>query len=57
MATAKFDGHIKGKVETVLHEYKHGRLHSRSKQGPIVKSRKEAIAIAMSESGMSKRRD
>ena len=53
---AKFDGHIKGKVETVMHEFKHGTLHSGSKTGPKVKSRKQAVAIAMSESGMSKKK-
>lgn len=36
-------------VRGVLHEYKHGKLHSGSKHGPVVKSRKQAIAIAMSE--------
>jgi len=30
-------------------EYKRGKLHSGSKSGPKVKSRKQAIAIAMSE--------
>jgi hypothetical protein len=38
-----------GKVEKVMHEFKAGNLHSGSKQGPAVKSRKQAIAIAMSE--------
>jgi hypothetical protein len=33
----------------VMHEYKKGNLHSGSKKGPIVKSRKQAIAIMMSE--------
>ncbi len=42
------------KVEKVMHEYKEGELHSGSKQGPKVKSRKQAIAIAMSEAGKSK---
>ena len=32
-----------------MHEYKEGELHSGSKTGPIVKSRAQAIAIAMSE--------
>ena len=36
-------------VEGVMHEYKHGDLHSGSKSGPVVKNRKQAIAIAMSE--------
>jgi hypothetical protein len=30
-------------------EFKRGKLHSGSKSGPKVKSRKQAIAIAMSE--------
>lgn len=33
----------------VMHEYKHGRLHSGSKRGPKVKNRKQAIAIMLSE--------
>jgi hypothetical protein len=39
----------KSKVEKVMREYKHGELHSGSKKGPEVKSRKQAIAIALSE--------
>ena len=35
--------------EQVMHEYKHGRLHSGSKRGPKVRSRKQAIAIMLSE--------
>jgi uncharacterized protein DUF6496 len=42
------------KVHKVMDEYKEGKLHSGSKKGPEVKSRKQAIAIAMSESGQSK---
>lgn len=37
------------KVHKVMSEYKHGKLHSGSKHGPKVKSRKQAIAIALSE--------
>lgn len=37
------------KTEIVMHEFKHGGLHSGSKKGPKVKSRKQAIAIALSE--------
>ena len=40
------------KVELVMHEFKKGGLHSGS--GDIVKNRKQAIAIAMSEAGLSK---
>ena len=36
-------------VEGVMHEFKHGELHSGSKKGPVVKDRKQAIAIALSE--------
>jgi hypothetical protein len=42
------------KVQTVLHEFKAGTLHSGSSTGPKVKSRKQAVAIALSESGQSK---
>ena len=37
------------KVEKVLKEYKAGTLHSGSKKGPKVKSKKQAVAIAMSQ--------
>jgi hypothetical protein len=42
------------KVSKVMREYDKGELHSGSKKGPVVKSRKQAIAIAMSEAGMKK---
>lgn len=41
------------KVGKVLKEFKAGSLHS-GKKGPVVKSKKQAIAIALSEAGMSK---
>lgn len=44
------------KVKKVMEEFSHGELHSGSKKGPIVKSRDQAIAIAMKESGQSKKR-
>lgn len=44
------------KVAKVMREYKKGKLHSGSKKGPKVKSRSQAIAIALRESGMSNRR-
>jgi transcription elongation factor Elf1 len=37
------------KVHTVMHEFKHGELHSGSKRGPKVTSRKQAIAIALNQ--------
>lgn len=42
----------KTKVQKVMHEFKAGTLHS-GKGGKVVKSRKQAIAIAMSEAGKS----
>ena len=41
------------KVGKVMHEFKAKGLHS-GKGGPVVKSRKQAIAIAMSEANMAK---
>ena len=46
----------KTKVEKVMHEYKEGKLHSGSKKGPKVTSRKQAIAIALSEAKMAKKK-
>lgn len=45
----------KDKVGKVMHEFRTGALHSGSKKGPVVKNRKQAIAIAMSEAGMKKK--
>lgn len=39
-----------------LHKYKEGKLHSGSKTGRVVKSRAQAIAIGLNESGQSKKR-
>jgi len=43
------------KVGKVMREYKEGTLHS-GKGGPVVKNRKQAIAIAMSEAGMAQKK-
>ena len=42
------------KVAKVMGEFKRGTLHS-GKKGPVVKSKKQAVAIAMSEAGMAKK--
>ncbi len=42
------------KVKKVMDEWKHGGLHSGSKKGPKVTDQKQAIAIALSEAGLSK---
>jgi hypothetical protein len=36
-------------MHTEMHKFKHGELHSGSKNGPKVKSRSQAIAIGLSE--------
>jgi uncharacterized protein DUF6496 len=38
-----------GKVEATMREFKAGALHSGSKKGPKVTSRKQAIAIGLSQ--------
>ena len=43
-------------MKTVMDEWKGGSLHSGSKKGPKVTSQRQAVAIALSESGQSKRR-
>ena len=46
----------KSKMQKVMGEFKRGSLHSGSKKGPKVTSRKQAIAIAMSEQQRAKSR-
>ena len=53
---AKKSAPNKGKVEKVMKEYKEGKLHSGSKKGPVVKSQKQAVAIALSEARKSKKK-
>ena len=43
------------KVKKVMREYKSGTLHS-GKGGPVVKSREQAVAIAMSEAEKAKKK-
>jgi ribosomal protein L21E len=42
------------KISKVMREYKAGTLHS-GKGGPVVKSKKQAVAIALSQAGKSRR--
>ena len=51
----KFAKGGQAKVSKVMREFGKGKLHS-GKKGPVVKSRKQAIAIALSEAGMSKKK-
>lgn len=49
------------KIGMVMGEYKRGKLHAGvnpkgPKKAPMAKSRKQAIAIAMSEAGMGKKK-
>jgi len=44
------------KIGKVMHEYKEGKLHTGSKMGKVVKSQKQAIAIALSEAKMAKKK-
>ena len=44
------------KVGKVMKEFSVGKLHSGSKKGPVVTSKKQAIAISLSEAGMSKKK-
>ncbi len=43
-------------VKQELHKFKFGDLHSGSSTGPVVKNRRQAIAIALSEAGMSRKK-
>ena len=60
MAKGK-DAKGKEKVAKVMREYKGGTLHSgKDPKGPkkavVVKSKKQAVAIALSEAGLSKKK-
>lgn len=44
------------KIHKVMKEFKEGVLHSGSKKGPKVKSRRQAVAIALSESRRAKKK-
>jgi len=43
------------RVQEEMHKFKHGSLHSGSKKGPVVTNPKQAIAISLSEAGLSRK--
>jgi hypothetical protein len=44
------------KIGYIMKEFKEGKLHSGSKKGPVVKSKDQAMAIALSKASKSKRK-
>ena len=52
----KKDTKGQSKIKKVMHEMKAGKLHSGSKKGPLITSRKQAQAVALSEAGLSKKK-
>lgn len=44
---------LQSKMKTVMEEFKKGKLHSGSKKGPQVTSKKQAVAIGLSEARKS----
>lgn len=52
----KIKGRAKAKIKKVLHEYKAGNLHSASKKGTKVQKKQQALAIALSEAGIAKKK-
>lgn len=46
----------KRKIAKVMHEFEEGKLHSGSKQGPVVHNPMQAVAIGYSEARRAKRK-
>ena len=46
----------KAKVSKVMKEFKAGTLNSGSSKGPVVTNRKQAVAIALSQAKMTKKK-
>lgn len=46
----------KKRVELEMHKFKEGKLRSGSKKGPVVTNPKQAVAISLSEAGLSKKK-
>lgn len=44
------------KVKKVMKEWKEDKLHSGSKKGPVISNKKQALAVAMSEAGLKKKK-
>lgn len=49
-------GTKKQKIKQEMTKFKEGKLHSGSKKGPVVENPKQAIAISLSEAGVSKKK-
>ena len=56
IAKPKTKAQKKAVVKQEMHEFKQGTLHSGSAKGPVVTGRKQAIAIALSQSKQSKKK-
>jgi hypothetical protein len=41
-------------VKTEMKKFKEHNLHSSSKKGPVISNKKQAVAVGMSEAGLSK---
>jgi hypothetical protein len=48
MASTPKGAKAKAKIATTMREFGAGKLHSGSKKGPVVKSQRQAVAIALS---------
>ena len=46
----------KAKIAKVMREMHEGKLHSHSKNGPLVTNKKQGLAIALNEAGLSKKK-
>lgn len=46
----------KSKIKKVMHEMHKGKLHSGSKKGPVVKDKRQGIAIALNEAGVKRKK-
>jgi hypothetical protein len=54
--TKKESPQQKAKVKKTMGEFKKGELHSGSKHGPKVTDRSQAIAISLSQAGLSNKK-